>query len=740
MTHTHEGDVERILPLLGDEVRLLHPRRGVGDSIGGGDFDCAVSNPDDFWPLRLPPDWRLLYRVQYDVSGCAWVLEHLGRTVGVDALHDPKGLGPLGFPTSLAFSAGVSLSSARAAYLTSKRIDKGMRDASEWEHIRSLSEDDPDGMTLVLETMFGSRTAGDLSEWIRRGSPPDAGLWRRARVGLLTRRMAGANAVRIAGRSVARAFERVRQPTGLHVLIVGPDGAGKTTLAAGLATMAGQAFPATNHFHWRPQVLPALGTFTSASHPDPSRPHARPPHGRALSFLALCYYWGDFLIGQTLRVFPWRVRTHLVISERGFWDMGVDPLRYRLRVPRYPVQLLGSFVPTPDLVLVLEAAPALLLSRKSEITTEDLARQLRAWREILPRRARIAFLDVSRPLEAVLEAAVDETYGVLEERALARLGGGWARLPSMRKPRWMIPRGPRAIAKAGIRIYQPVTAKGLAGWTLAGIAGSVGAFRLLPRGSGPPREVQEALGPYLPPHSTVALMKANHRGRFVAQVVGTDGTVRMMAKIATSEEGKLALAKEVRAISSLGRMLDPPVAAPEVIDHSDGVLLLKPVPWTPRLFPGTLPEEVASCLGGLFRKTAIHGASRGAAHGDCAPWNLLRTGERWVLVDWEEASEDAPPFYDVLHYHIQTYVLLRRRSASQVLDSITRPRGSVRAALQAYAGAAGLREDDGLQHLPSYIERSMRMLAPGGAEARLGLMVRREMLQIIRRKQRDYGG
>lgn len=740
LTHIHGDDVEAILPLLGDQVRILHPRREVDDRTGGGDFDCAVSNSDDLWPLRLPPNWRLLQRVRYDITGCAWVLEHRGRTVAVDALDDPKGLGTHGFPTSRAFSAGhVSLPSARAAYLTSKRIVKGMRDASEWEHIRSLSEDDPDGMTFVLEAMFGSRTARDLSEAIRRGSPPDPGLWRRARVGLLARRMGGARFVSITGRSVVRVFDRVREPTGLHVLIVGPDGAGKSTLAEGLARACAGTFPGNDHFHWRPHMLPALGTFISTSQADASRPHARPPHSRALSFVALCYYWSDFLIGSGLRIFPWRVRTHLVISERGFWDMAVDPLRYRLQVPRSLVRTLGRLVPSPDLILVLEAPPASLLSRKSELPAHELARQFRAWREIVPRRGPVTFLDASRPLETVLQDAVDKTHGVLEERALARLGGGWTRLPSRKRARWMIPRAPRAVARTGIRIYQPVTMKGLIGWTAAGIACSIGANRFFPRGGAPPRQVREALGPHIPPHSTVALMKADRPGRFVALVIGTDGTLRMVAKIATSEEGKTVLAKEARAITSLGPMLAPPLAAPEVIDHSDGVLLLKPVPWDPRLFPGVLPEEVASCLGDLFRKTAISGGSLGAAHGDCAPWNLLRSGRRWVLIDWEEASESAPPFYDVLHYYVQTLVLLRRRSAAQILETIGRPAGHVRDALQAYARAAGLRAEEAVKHLPSYIELSSRMIAPVGADARLGLKVRREMLQMIGQEEAQIG-
>ena len=494
-----------------------------------------------------------------------------------------------------------------------------------------------------------------------------------------------------------------------------------------------------DHFHWRPHLLPALGALISTSQGDPSRPHARPPHSKGLSLLALCYYWSDFLIGSWLRISSRGGCAPTSSSRSG--DSGTwlsTPLRYRLQVPRFLVRTLGSLLPSPDLILVLEAPPASLLSRKSEISAHELARQLRAWREIVPRRAPVAFLDASRPLEAVLQDAVDETYGVLEERAPGPAGGGWTQLPSRKSFRWMIPRAPRAVSRTSIRVYQPVTVKGLIGWTAAGIACSIGAIRFFPRGSALPRWVREALGPHM--HST------QHRRAYESQSPGpfrrTGHRYGRQARawwprLPIARMGKAALAKEARAISSIGPMLAPPLAAPEVIDHSDGVLLLEPVPWDPRLFPGVLPEEVASCLGDLFRKTAIPGGSLGAAHGDCAPWNLLRSGGRWVLIDWEEASESAPPFYDLLHYYVQTFVLLRRRSAAQILEAIGRPEGHVHDALHAYARAAGLRAEEAAEHLPSYIELSSRMLAPVGPDARLGLKVRREMLQMIGMERRS---
>ena len=40
----------------------------------------------------------------------------------------------------------------------------------------------------------------------------------------------------------------------------------------------------------------------------------------------------------------------------------------------------------------------------------------------------------------------------------------------------------------------------------------------------------------------------------------------------------------------------------------------------------------------------------GFAHGDFAPWNLLRADDAWVAVDWESSEQEAPPFYDLFHF------------------------------------------------------------------------------------------
>jgi hypothetical protein len=247
--------------------------------------------------------------------------------------------------------------------------------------------------------------------------------------------------------------------------------------------------------------------------------------------------------------------------------------------------------------------------------------------------------------------------------------------------------------------------------------------------------VREALASHLPPGATVAAAKANHPGRHVALVLDPDGQPQAVAKVATDDSGRQALKHEAAALSVLGPRLPAPLFAPQILARTDGLLLLEAIPWRARFRPWDLPEDVAWALGAFFR--AASGDRRddrgvGAAHGDCAPWNLLRSRSGWALVDWEEARDDGPPFFDVFHYVTQSHILLKRRPARVLLADLTTRAGRIGAAIDAYADGAGLVAEDSIRFLPIYLETSQGGLDPKSRSGRAGLQVRRELLQALR--------
>ncbi len=731
-------EVLSLVSLTAHRVQIFQPPRTWSEDFGGGrDVDCIVEGLDPTWVLRLPTPWRLCQALQYRHSRYQWWLERDRHVLIIDTTNDPPMTLESGVSSvRLLSNDGLEGSpTERAIYLTKKRLLKHMLDPEDWRLISPLAREDEATYLHGLAATYGRRCAQEIAKCGVTGVPPAAGLARRARRGrLLGYARRPTRAAAIAWAEATRIARRIARPTGLHIIVVGPDGSGKSTVAQELLRDCGRLFRRKTHVHWGPAVLPRLGGLIGRAPSDASQPHSRTPHGKLLSHLLLGYYWLDFFLGSWMRLQAVRIRTGLVILERGWWDMAVDPLRYRLTPLPRTVMLLGRLLPRPDVLVVLESDANTLHSRKPELPVDELQRQLSAWRELAPRIGNAMYEDTSRSLNNTSEELWAETVSMLEARGVPRLGAGWTGLGTRTFRRWLLPRGPHAVARAGLAIYQPVTRRGRLGWKAARGLARVGAFRLLPRSQTAPREVRELLAAHVPPFGSVAFGRANHPGRYLAVIIDREGHCRKLAKVATDEAGRRALAREAGAIEDIARLLTPPLSHPELLHVDEGILVFKHAAWRVRSRPWYLPEQVAFTLGRFFRKggSASNGGL-GASHGDFAPWNLLELHDgTWMLVDWEEASEDRGPFWDVMHYLIQGYALLGRPSERALLEGLE-GHGWVATALKAYADGAGVDIGYARATLVDYLEDSKNLLDPNRSDCLRGIEARHRLLVKVGR-------
>jgi thymidylate kinase len=511
------------------------------------------------------------------------------------------------------------------------------------------------------------------------------------------------------------------------VVIVGPDGSGKSSLAARIASREKAVDHEVLHFHWRPGVLPRAGAILRTSVGDPSVPHDRPPRGSGLSVLLLVYYWVDFMLGYWLRIRPVLRRRGMVIMERGWWDFAVDPRRYRLAESPRLVRLLGLLLPQPDLLAVLEAPVEVLLGRKQELPREELTRQASEWRSVRASRT---------GRKIVLDATISSE--ILSDDILTRLGDekelrkGWTGLPPIAARRWTVPRGSRRVASAGLYVYHPITIRGRIGWESARMLAWMGAMRWLSLPQSPDEALWELLAPYISRGGTVSIARANHPGRYVALLLDSSGESTGFAKVATDEHGRAALERERQSIERYGEILPPPLYAPTIQDHRDGVLLLKPVRWEPRPASWRLPSQVSRALGVFFHRTAHHTGEDviGVSHGDFAPWNVLQTSCGWVLLDWEATMDEAPAFFDIFHYLVQSHQELRRPDRRAILRGIE-GNGRLGFLLYCYASASGVHLSTASSSFTKYLRISSKALDPSKRKHRIGLRIREELLAEI---------
>ncbi|HKQ25460.1 MAG TPA: hypothetical protein VJT81_13545 [Burkholderiales bacterium] len=209
-----------------------------------------------------------------------------------------------------------------------------------------------------------------------------------------------------------RKLRRVFRPTGLVVAVLGPDGAGKSTIIEGMREELSQAFRRTDYFHLRPRLLRSGGTGSAPV----TDPHGLPPRGKPASIAKLGMVVADAWLGHALSVFPLKCRSSLVIFDRYAHDMLADPLRYRLSTPRWLNAVLLWPVPLPDLYLILDAPVTVLLGRKAEVSAAACAAQLDGYRDLLRQLPHAVRIDTAQLAKASIADACEAVLARMRER------------------------------------------------------------------------------------------------------------------------------------------------------------------------------------------------------------------------------------------------------------------------------------------------------------------------------------
>ena len=92
---------------------------------------------------------------------------------------------------------------------------------------------------------------------------------------------------------IKRKIERIIHPTGLFIVLLGVDGAGKTTIAEKLKRRYVTAFRRINHYHSRVRALKDISQIKLGSTPiDASDPHGKKrKSGKVISLAKFSYYF-----------------------------------------------------------------------------------------------------------------------------------------------------------------------------------------------------------------------------------------------------------------------------------------------------------------------------------------------------------------------------------------------------------------------------------------------------------------
>jgi hypothetical protein len=438
------------------------------------------------------------------------------------------------------------------------------------------------------------------------------------------------------------------------LLLVGPDGAGKSSVADEIEGLATRSHVQVVRLHCRPTLRPRDTVGSPVVDPHSAAPY---PFPLALAKIAaLVLVWLQHSVRQRLR----SDTSTLTIVERGWFDMAVDPVRYRLPPKLGPlVAAAGRLVRPADIIMMLAGAPASIDARKPEIGIDEVARQIERWQQYAPRAGRLVLTADVVAQDPVSIARAAWTAATATSSRYFR----WRTVPLTAARTHAKATGDSWYARTFFRSYNPA-ARALA--PLSNLALWLG----LGRSAEPPASLEE-IGRFLNLDVDGALaIDSSTPGRLVV-VCGTKRSQVTVVKIAGPNDERLA--NEAALLTSL---------AESATDFSVPRLRWTG-PWRERLVVAmdavtTANQPIFDVETACRLSTAlVNGLAPvgPVVHGDLAPWNVLGLPAAPVLIDWEYGRRERLPLFDLAHFVVACGALLGRHTEREARSLLCDPGG-----------------------------------------------------------------
>ena len=412
------------------------------------DVDMAVDSRDlerverHIFRVAASLGFRVIQKLYYDIPRCYYYILFFRDENGcpgfvqLDFLNDDYGIGRYLLKTETLLEGRRIFNNfyipsipVEAGYLLIKKIIKGILLPEHEQKIRDILCEDPPTVQAFMKQVFGVNQMSVINELLHGAVG--------ARKNFLMQKLNKALFLRFTllkpRRTVHQAFwmvkrilERLTEPTGLVVVLVSPDGGGKSTIADHLLKRLRFAFRNSTRMHWRPYFLPPPrkllrpGSWHEPEAPNYA-PHESQAGGKLSSLVRFTYYTLDYVMGFLPKILWPKIRTHLVLIERYYYDFLIDRKRYRLDIPDLLPALVMRIIPHPDLLFLLSGSAEVIHARKQEISLAEIRRQLEVIGSLAVKIPHAHLININQPLDAEIIQIEDIILETLQTRLLKRL-------------------------------------------------------------------------------------------------------------------------------------------------------------------------------------------------------------------------------------------------------------------------------------------------------------------------------
>jgi len=295
-------------------------------------------------------------------------------------------------------------------YYLLKKIDKRNIDEEQFEHIRNSYKENPDKAIFEAEKFWKKSTTALIRNIFENNDYHTLN----NNLKVLQNGIHSSHKIGVVDnvKNTLLKIKRILNPTGLVIGVLGPDGSGKTTVMNQVKIDMEGAFRKIAQYHLFPVPIKEGVVNTD--------PHGKKKRDFIMSLAKLCYFIFIYNKGWINLVLPKKIRSTLIIFDRYFDDILIDPARYRNGTPTWVVKAIRIFIPQPDLWIVLDCPTEIIQARKAEVSPEETERQRKAYISRSKELNNCILVDTNREVRIISVKICNFMCEYLNKRAIKR--------------------------------------------------------------------------------------------------------------------------------------------------------------------------------------------------------------------------------------------------------------------------------------------------------------------------------